>query len=432
MLVVADEPLIERPRAISSSSARTSQSVEADLSTIDGVDTLLASGGRAADRRAVRQCRARAPAARSSIRRSQTWRHAVDTNITGTVYLLQRVLADMVARDDGKILVTGSIAGYIPGSFNAVYNATKAFVDNFTEALRNEIKESKGVTLTTLMPGPTDTEFFARADMLDTQVGQDENKADPAKVAQDGWDAMMAGKGHIVSGWKNKLQVAGGRRRPAIRARGAASRMAEPGSGEAELGRRQILGDGIGQAGAVEDARGLVAHARHRDADRAARLALAIGAAAVRGAADARDERQRPLDHADDLAQRNQVRRARQAISAHLAAMAVDEPGLAQIGEDQFEEFARHVGAVGDAVHRDRRPARGRFGQIEHRAERVTGTLRQHSAILYLRDNVAQGRRSGVFWRSGLRQRAAPAHSPTRRAVADGRREGEWAGARHA
>jgi NAD(P)-dependent dehydrogenase (short-subunit alcohol dehydrogenase family) len=115
----------------------------------------------------------------------ETWRHAVDTNVTGTLYLLQKVLRDMVARDDGKILVTGSIAGYIPGAFNAVYNGTKAMIDNVTEALRNEIKDVKGVTLTTLMPGATDTEFFARAGMLDTDVGQDPHKADPAKVARD-------------------------------------------------------------------------------------------------------------------------------------------------------------------------------------------------------------------------------------------------------
>ncbi|PMV83812.1 SDR family NAD(P)-dependent oxidoreductase, partial [Pseudomonas sp. GW460-C8] len=77
-------------------------------------------------------------------------------------------------------LVTGSIAGYIPGAFNAVYNGTKAFIDNFTEALRNEINESKGVTLTTLMPGATECEFFDRAGMEDTSVGQ-AKKDDPAK-----------------------------------------------------------------------------------------------------------------------------------------------------------------------------------------------------------------------------------------------------------
>lgn len=135
------------------------------------------------------------------------WRRVVDTNITGTLYLLQKVLREMVARDSGKVLITGSIAGFIPGSFQAVYNGTKAFIDSFADAIRNEIKDAKGVTVTTLMPGPTETEFFDRADMMDTRVGAEE-KADPAKVAKDGWDALMAGKAHIVSGWMNMLQAA--------------------------------------------------------------------------------------------------------------------------------------------------------------------------------------------------------------------------------
>ena len=135
------------------------------------------------------------------------WRKVIDTNIVGTLYLVQQVLRQMVARNDGKILVTGSIAGFIPGAFHAVYNGTKAFIDNFVEAIRNEIKESDGVTITNLMPGATDTEFFDRADMNDTNVGE-MKKDDPAKVARDGWDAMIAGKAHIVSGWKNKVQVA--------------------------------------------------------------------------------------------------------------------------------------------------------------------------------------------------------------------------------
>ena len=104
----------------------------------------------------------------------------------------------------GRILITGSIAGFMPGSFQAVYNGTKAFIDSFSFALRNELKDS-GVTVTCLMPGATETEFFERAGMEDTQVGQQE-KDDPAKVAQDGFEAMMNGEGDVVSGWKNKIQ----------------------------------------------------------------------------------------------------------------------------------------------------------------------------------------------------------------------------------
>ena len=113
----------------------------------------------------------------------------------------------MVARDEGKVRVTGSIAGYIPGSFQAVYNGTKAFVDSFVAAIQNEIKESKGVTLTNLMPGPVETEFFKRADMMDTSVGTDPKKSDPADVAKDGYDAVMKGEASIVSGLKNKIQT---------------------------------------------------------------------------------------------------------------------------------------------------------------------------------------------------------------------------------
>ena len=111
----------------------------------------------------------------------------------------------MRTRGKGRILITGSVAGYIPGSFQAVYNASKAFIDSFSYALRNELKDT-GVSVTVLMPGPTETEFFERAGLLDTKVGQDE-KDDPAVVARDGFDAMMKGDADVVSGWKNKIQT---------------------------------------------------------------------------------------------------------------------------------------------------------------------------------------------------------------------------------
>ena len=111
----------------------------------------------------------------------------------------------MQSRGKGRILITGSIAGYMPGTFTAVYNGTKAFIDSFSFALREELKDS-GVTVTCLMPGATETEFFARAGMLDTKVGTDE-KDDAAEVAKVGYEAMMRGDGDVVSGWKNKLQT---------------------------------------------------------------------------------------------------------------------------------------------------------------------------------------------------------------------------------
>src|SRR4029079_17711773 len=98
---------------------------------------------------------------------------------------------DMRSANSGKILLTGSIAGFMPGTFQAVYNGTKAFVNSFAFALRNELKDTK-VTVTCLMPGATETRFFERADMLDTRVGR-QGKDDAADVARTGWDAMLRG-----------------------------------------------------------------------------------------------------------------------------------------------------------------------------------------------------------------------------------------------
>ena len=134
------------------------------------------------------------------------------------------------ARGAGRILITGSIAGFVPGTFNAVYNGTKAFIDSFSFALRAELKES-GVTVTCLMPGATDTEFFERADMTSTRVGQGP-KDDAADVARVGFDAMMRGDGDVVSGWKNKLQSAIANVTPAGVLAEQHRRQAEPGGAE--------------------------------------------------------------------------------------------------------------------------------------------------------------------------------------------------------
>ena len=118
----------------------------------------------------------------------------------------------------------------MPGSFQAVYNGTKAFVNSFAFALRNELKDTD-VTVTCLMPGATETRFFERADMLDTKVGQQE-KDDPADVAKTGWDAMMRGDGDIVSGLKNKIQSAVANVTPAGMLAKQHRKMAEPGSAD--------------------------------------------------------------------------------------------------------------------------------------------------------------------------------------------------------
>jgi short-subunit dehydrogenase len=230
LLVVADTPFVDASAGLQGTAVSV-ETLEVDLSTFDGVDRLLsATRGRQVDLLCANAGHGLGHAFLDQD--VADWRHVIDTNVTGTLYLLQKVLKDMVARDAGKILVTGSIAGFIPGSFQAVYNGTKAFVDNFTDAIRNEIKESKGVVLTTLMPGPVETEFFERGDMMDTSVGTNPNKSDPADVAKDGYDAVMAGKASIVSGWKNKIQQAMANVTPAAVLAEQHRKMAEPGSAE--------------------------------------------------------------------------------------------------------------------------------------------------------------------------------------------------------
>lgn len=235
LLIVADEPLIESAAADIRTAGVAVEAIEADLSTTEGVDRLLAAvGARPIDLLFANAGRGLGHAFLDQA--VEDWRLVVDTNVTGTLYLLHKVLKQMVARDAGKILVTGSIAGYMPGTFNAVYNGTKAFIDNFTDALRNELKDSK-VTITTLMPGPTETEFFDRAGLLDTQVGTQE-KDDAGKVAKDGWDALMKGEAHIVSGWKNWAQKTIANVTPAHVLAEQHRKMAEPGSAESEKADR--------------------------------------------------------------------------------------------------------------------------------------------------------------------------------------------------
>src|SRR6185437_5363443 len=98
--------------------------------------------------------------------------------------------------------------GLMPGTYQAVYNATKAYVDSLAEAIRAEMKhEGANVHVTCLMPGPTETEFFQRAGLMDTSVGT-AKKDDAAMVAETGWEAMMDDTGSVVAGWKNKIQAA--------------------------------------------------------------------------------------------------------------------------------------------------------------------------------------------------------------------------------
>lgn len=230
LLIAADEPAIEDAASQLRAIGVQVEALQVDLSTTEGVDRLYeAVGSRKVD--ALLANAGRGLGHGFLDQDFDQVRGVIDTNIIGTVYLIHKVGRDMRIQGKGRILITGSIAGFIPGSFQAVYNGSKAFLDSFSFALRNELKDS-GVTVSVLMPGPTDTEFFARADMLDTQVGQDDKKSDPADVAHVGFNAMMAGEGDVVAGWKNKLQVALANVTPAPILAEQHRKMAEPGSAD--------------------------------------------------------------------------------------------------------------------------------------------------------------------------------------------------------
>ena len=229
LVLAADEPAIHKVADELKAMGTIAEAVECDLATVAGVDRLCeALKGRAVD----------ALLANAGIGLGKAFldqdfegiRKVIDTNVTGTVYLIHRIGRDMRARASGRILITGSIAGFMPGTFQAVYNGTKAFLDSFSYALRNELKDS-GVTITCLMPGPTDTRFFERADMMDTKVAAS-RKDDPAMVAEAGIAAKLQGEGGIVTGWKNKLQVAMAHVTPAEILAARHRSMAEPGSAQ--------------------------------------------------------------------------------------------------------------------------------------------------------------------------------------------------------
>lgn len=227
LIIAADQGVGEAADTLTSTGASV-QAVTADLATLAGVDAVLAAvGGRRVD---ALLANAGHGLGRAFLDQSfDEVRGVIDTNVTGTLYLIQQVGQRMRDAGSGRILITGSIAGFMPGTFQAVYNGTKAFIDSFSWALRNELKDT-GVTVTCLMPGVTDTNFFERADMLDTKVGAADDKADPADVAAIGFKAMMDGEGDVVAGWKNKLQAAIASVTPSAVLAEQHRRMAEPGS----------------------------------------------------------------------------------------------------------------------------------------------------------------------------------------------------------
>lgn len=206
--------------------------VQADLRTYDGVEELYAAivaTGRPVSAAALNAGVGQGGAFVETDLADEI--SLIQLNITSTVHLAKRMLQDMVARDEGRVLITSSIASTMPGSFQAVYNASKSFLQSFALALQSELKDSN-VTITSLMPGPTDTDFFRRADMLDTNVGQGA-KDDPAQVAKQGFEALMDAEEKVVAGsLKTKAQGVANKVLPDKLKAATHRKMAEPGSGE--------------------------------------------------------------------------------------------------------------------------------------------------------------------------------------------------------
>ncbi|SDY09819.1 SDR family NAD(P)-dependent oxidoreductase [Citreimonas salinaria] len=206
LVVTADEAAIETVASRLRDTGASVEPVRADLSTAEGVDLLWS----AMRDRPVDYLMANAGRGLGHAFLEQDWdriEEVIRLNVSGTTDLLHRALQAMRRRGEGRILITGSLAGEIPGSYQAVYNATKAYLDTLSWGVRNELGDSD-VTVTCLMPGPTDTEFFHRADMEDTNVGQSDSKSDPGMVARKGYAAMLKGASGVAPATMTKLQSA--------------------------------------------------------------------------------------------------------------------------------------------------------------------------------------------------------------------------------
>lgn len=204
------------------------EAVRADLSTYDGVEDLVdAVGDRDVDALVLNAGIAVGGSfVETSLDDDLT---LIGLNVTANVHLAKRLLPRMVAAGRGRVLLTGSVTSMMPGPYYATYSASKAFLLNFAQSVRYELKDT-GVTLTTMMPGPTDTEFFARADMEDTRVGQSDSKDDPVQVARDGIEAMLAGKDDAVVGStvRNTLMSRGAKALPEQAKAATQARLTKP------------------------------------------------------------------------------------------------------------------------------------------------------------------------------------------------------------
>jgi uncharacterized protein len=231
LLLAADRPLDEAQSAVESEGGRVVQAVELDLSTPAGVDELAAAVRATGRPLGVLAANAGIGLGHAFLdQKLEDAMKVVDTNVKGTIALIHALGGDMRRAGEGRILITSSVASMIPGTYQAVYNGTKAFLQSFSFALRAELKDT-GVTVTALLPGATETDFFERADLTDTKVGApDAKRDDPAMVAKAGVEALMKGEGDVVAGLKNKLQAAATRVLPDTQLAEMHRGMAEPGS----------------------------------------------------------------------------------------------------------------------------------------------------------------------------------------------------------
>jgi len=232
LLVVSDSERIETVADELGAWGFEVKAVQADLAAFEGVEKLygaIRSAGRPVDAICINAgIGSGGPFVETDLQKEL---ELLNLNVTSVVHLTKRVLRDMVARNEGRILFTASVAAEGPGPFEAVYAASKAFVLSFAEAIRNELKDTN-IVVTALQPGATETEFFERAGMEDTKVGRD-RKSDPAEVAREGFEALMKGKDHVVAAMaKEKLQVALGQVAPETTKAAMHRKLTEPGSGE--------------------------------------------------------------------------------------------------------------------------------------------------------------------------------------------------------
>jgi uncharacterized protein len=231
VLIAAEDAGLEAARRQLEGRGAHVESLQVDLARPEGVEALYAriqATGRRVDAVAINAgVGVGGDFARQTSLKDEL--NLIQLNVTSTVHLAKLISRDMVRQGGGRILFTSSIASFLPAPFEAVYGASKAFVQSFSESLREELKDA-GITVTALLPGPTETNFFHRAGMDDTKVGR-EKKDDPAKVARQGFEALMTGEEKVLAGsFKNKLFGLAGRFFPERVKAKMHRRMSEPDS----------------------------------------------------------------------------------------------------------------------------------------------------------------------------------------------------------